>query len=389
MGQNRTFGRRGFKSLPDHGGQVKDANAGGNALTVRIRILLGLLSVAVLVGCNPIYVIRLGWAESRILRSRVPLTEVMVDPSTDEGTRGKLRLVWDAREYAISRLGFQNAGNSYTSLARLESDTLALVLTAAYPDRLAFRTWWFPIAGRIPYRAYFSIEGGERARDEMEEEGFDTYLRPTAAFSTLGWFADPLYSTMLRSDTVELVQTVLHELAHNHLYVPGQGRFNESFTNFVGHVAAIHFFCRSVNAGPVTVRCQRARDRWADAQEISRFIDALEADVAYLLDQPEGRSPEELLTARNALYRAAREDFLQRVQPSLQASTYAYLASEPLNNATLLSRSLYHHRLPEFNQLWRDWSGELSDLLAWLESRAPDLDDPFQVLEAGVSPEGR
>ncbi len=350
----------------------------------RLVFLAALLCPLLLSACDPFYVVRAGWAQARILRSRVPLTEVMVDPSTDQTTRGKLRLVWDARAYAVGELGFQNAGDSYTSLARLKSDTLALVLSAAYRDRLAFRTWWFPIAGRVPYRAYFSTEAGERARDEMEEEDFDTYLRPTAAFSTLGWFADPLYSTLLRRDEVELVTSVLHELAHNHLYIPGEGRFNESFATFVGHVAALHFFCRSSTGGFVTVKCQRAEDRWADAQEVSRFVDALEGRIVDLYDRmsEEGREAgEDFMEVRDGIYQAARSDFIDRVQPGLRASTYGYLASEPLNNATLLSRSLYSHRLPEFDLLWRNWEGGFSDLLTWIRDEAPELADPFHLLD--------
>ena len=361
---------------------MRNLAQGSPPLARRLAILMGLFCSFLLSSCNPIYVIRVGWAEARILRSRVPLTEVMVDPAVDLATRAKLRLVWDARAYAVGELGFQNAGDSYTSLARLESDTLALVLSAAYQDRLAFRTWWFPIAGRVPYRAYFSIEGAERARDELEEEGFDTYLRPTAAFSTLGWFADPLYSTLLRSDEVALVQTVLHELGHNHLYIPGQGRFNESFATFVGHVAALDFFCRSVEGGFITVRCQRARDRWADAQSISLFVDALEQRIVDLYNQRGDEAADEFMKTRDAVYLAAQADFVDRVQPGLRASTYGYFANEPLNNATLLSRSLYFHRLPDFDRLWRNWDGEFPDLLAWLREEAPEFDDPFEVLEA-------
>lgn len=351
--------------------------------TRRLAAFLGLVCALALSACNPIYVIRVGWAEAKILRSRVPLTEVMTDPAVDLPVRAKLRLVWDARAFAVAELGFQNTGDSYTSLARLESDTLALVLTAAYRDRLEFRTWWFPITGRIPYRAYFSTQAGERARDELEDEGYDTYLRPTAAFSTLGWFADPLYSTLLRLDEVALVETVLHELAHNHLYVPGEGRFNESFANFAGHVAAIQFFCRSTVGGPVTVRCQRARDRWADAQDISRFIDSLEVAVVDLYRGRGDSTFEALMGRREAVFQAARGDFISRVQPRLRATTYEYLATEPLNNATLLSRSLYFHRLPHFEALAQDWEGGFVDLLQWLRNQAGELDDPFDTLEMG------
>jgi predicted aminopeptidase len=321
-----------------------------------------------------------------ILRARVPLTQVMTDSAVAGATRAKLRLAWDARAYAIDELGFQNVGDSYSSFARLRSDTLALVLSAAPVDRLAYKTWWFPIVGRLPYRAYFSVESAEHAQEDLEREGYDTYLRPTAAFSTLGWFADPLYSTLLRRDDVDLVETVLHELGHNHLYVNGHGRFNESFATFVGYSAAIQFFCTRRAESPMTVRCQRARDRWADALAISSFVDALErrilevyAEYGDEAGEDGGVSPE-LLAARQAVFDSARTEFVERIQPSLRASTYGYFATEPLNNATFLARSLYYHRLPEFDGLWRSWDGTYAQLLAWLRENTPRHDDPFDVL---------
>jgi predicted aminopeptidase len=355
------------------------------AIGRRPLLWLGLL-LLLLPACNPLYVARAGWAQARILSSRVPLTEAMTDPGTDPATRAKLRLVRDAREFAITELGFRNAGDSYTTLARLESDTLALVLSAAHRDRLAARTWWFPITGRVPYRAYFSTAAGERARDALEAEGFDTFLRPTAAFSTLGWFADPLYSTLLRLDEVGLVETVLHELAHNHLFIPGQGRFNESYATFVGNVAAVEFFCGREGGGPDTVKCGRARDRWEDAQHVSRFLDGLEAGVREIYRRTD-LSTEEILAARERIYLEAQADFRDRVQPGLRAGGYDTFAREPLNNATLLARSLYYHRLPEFDALWKAWPGDFAGLMDWLREHAPGQGDPFDLLDGVTNAE--
>jgi predicted aminopeptidase len=232
----------------------------------------------------------------------------------------------------------------------------------------------------MPYRAYFSLDGAERAERDLRAEGFDTYLRPTAAFSTLGWFADPLYSTLLRLDDVALVETVLHELAHNHLFVPGQGRFNESFASFVGYAAASEFFCARDGGGNDTVRCRRARDRWQDAIEVSRFVDGLEARIRELYARSD-LSLEAMLEERERIYSEAQDTFRSTVQPALRVSTFAYLASEPLNNATFLSRSLYYHRLTDFDEMWREWDGGFAELMAWMRREAPGRGDPFELLD--------
>ncbi|TVP58957.1 MAG: hypothetical protein EA351_02530 [Gemmatimonadales bacterium] len=340
-------------------------------------LLLGLPTLA---ACNPVYVARAGWAQAHILASREPLPQLMADPATDPVMRGKLRLAWDARHFAIEELGFRNAGDSYTSYAELPSDTLAMVLSAAYRDRLAFRTWWFPITGHVPYRAYFSVEAGERARDQLEAEGFDTHLRPTAAFSTLGWFADPLYSTVLRQDEVGVVETVLHELAHNHLFLPGRGRFNESYATFAGHAAAIEFFCRREGGGPDTLKCRRAQDRWADARDVSDFTMRLEAEIRaiYAREDPD---TERTIAERDRVYAEAQSTFRDEVQPRLRATRYPAFADQRLNNATLLARTLYLHRLRDFHSLWEAHGGDLRAVMGHLREQAPEFDDPFEVLD--------
>ncbi len=345
-----------------------------------MRVLWALLALGLplLAACNPIYVTRAGWAQAQILASREPLPRVMTDPATDPVVRGKLRLAWDARHFAVDSLGFRNAGDSYTTYAELPSDTLAMVLSAAYRDRLAFRTWWFPITGHVPYRAYFSVEGAERARDQMEAEGYDTFLRPTAAFSTLGWFSDPLYSTILRQDEVGVVETVLHELAHNHLFLSGQGRFNESWATFAGYAAAIEFFCRRAGGGTDTVKCRRARDRWEDAQTISRYLMEVEADIRAIYADP-ALDTDERIARRDTRYARALRDFTDEVQPSLRASSWPALATE-LNNATLLSRTLYVHRLEDFDALWEAHGRDLASVLRMIRDEAPGLEDPFDVV---------
>ena len=196
---------------------------------------LGLAALAA--SCSPLYVLRAGWAEARILTARRPIEDVILDPDTDDSTRGKLTFARLARTFAIEELGL-DVGDSYTTYTHLDRDTLAMVLSAAEKGRLAARTWWFPVVGRVPYRGFFDLDDALDEQRKLEEEGFDTWLRPTAAFSTLGWFADPLMSTVLRQDEIGVVQTLLHEVSHAHLWVAGSVSFNESFATFVGDAGA-------------------------------------------------------------------------------------------------------------------------------------------------------
>lgn len=335
--------------------------------------------------CSPVYVIKAGWAEAKILRARQPIPEVILAPTTDERTRGKLTLVREAREFAMNALAL-DVGDSYTTYSEVESDTLAMVLSAAYRDRLQSRTWWFPMVGHVPYRGFFSLDDALAEQRKLEDEGFDTYLRPTAAFSTLGWFSDPLLSTIVRYDEVELVTTVIHELSHNHLFVPGQVRFNESFATWVGRTGAAEFFCTRPGGGPDTVWCNRARDRWQDVLRFSVFIDGLVAELEAVYGDTAAAAPESL-GRREAVFDRHMRRFRDEVRPHLRALTFSGFEATPLNNATLLSRMRYYHRLPDFEALTDRNNGSLRQAIEELGSGVSTVADPFELLPEGSTRE--
>ena len=243
----------------------------------RGRTLLAVASLVLVAGCmacSPVYVVKAGIAEVGILRARQPIHEVLNDSSVDADTRGKLAYVLEARRFAAEELGI-DVGDSYTMFTQLDRDTLAMVVTAAYPDRLVPKTWWFPIVGHVPYKGHFSLQSALNEEVSLAEGGYDTWVRPTAAFSTLGWFNDPILSTALRTDEVEVVTTVIHELSHQHLFVPGQVAFNESFATFVGRVGAARYFCTREVSGPDSVKCRRALARWRRRPTLQQLLGRL------------------------------------------------------------------------------------------------------------------
>lgn len=343
--------------------------------------LLVLLSALLLAGCSPIYVIRAGIAEAKILAARRPIPEVILDPATDARTRGLLTIAMEARTFAAEGLGL-DVGDSYTSFTRLQSDTLAHVLSGARRDRLEPKTWWFPVVGRVPYKGYFNLDDALGAQRDLEAEGWDSYLRPTAAFSTLGWFADPLLSTLLRQDDVDLVTSILHELSHNHLYVAGQAMFNESFATFVGRTGAAEFFCTRPGGGPDSVKCARARARWRDDVRFSRFLDAVIEQLRALYARTDLRR-EQKITQRAEVFADSQRRFREEVQPTLEARSFGSFLSLPLNNATLLSRMVYYHRLYDFDALLDSHDGHLKDAVTAVVERAGQVDDAFSLLLSG------
>jgi predicted aminopeptidase len=354
-------------------------------IAARVRRLLkrtlAILVVAVVLflaltptGC---YLSRAGWEEARILAGRQKITELVEDPATDAATREKLRLVLAARAFARDSIGL-DVGESFTTYSRLRRDTLVLVLSAAYRDRLAPHTWWFPIVGRVPYKGFFDFGAAQEAARDLREEGLDTYLRPSAAFSTLGWFNDPLLSTTLRYDSLDLANTVIHEVTHNTFYAPGQAIFNESFATFVGARGAEWFF---LSRGDTT-RARLAAADWEDDKILGRFWSGLwhQLDSAYAA-YPESRKAR--LDARDTIYARARRTLVDSIGPMLKRVDPRALARVQLDNAALLARRIYLTDLDTFDRVYeaeaRDLKRTIARVIALARRRE---DDPYAELRA-------
>jgi len=325
------------------------------------------------------YLTRAGLEETRILKSRQPITRMARDSSVDPSVRRSLRLVLDARDYA-ARLGLE-AKETYTTYADVGRDTLLLVLQAAPKDCICPHTWKYPVVGRIPYKGFFDAAAAGREEASFAARGYDTYLRPSGAFSTLGWFNDPLLSTALTSDAVELAATVLHEIAHNTLYVKSATPFNESFAQLVGYRSAQAFFHER---GDET-RARQAADRWHDEMVLGDFYAMLVSRLeALYATKPDSAALERGRREAGAWARAQLEG---TVGQQLRTLRVGRLADRPINNARLIGARIYRTRLDLFDR-WYQQHGQdvrqsvsaLKELMAGAEG-----DSAYARLERAVN----
>jgi predicted aminopeptidase len=337
-----------------------------------LRNALVLLYALLVSACSPVYVIRAGFEEARILSRRRPILSVIEDASTPGDTRRKLQLVLQARDFAEHSLRLA-AGESYTTYSYVDSDTLLLVVSAARKDRFEAYTWWFPFVGHVPYKGFFHFGGAYREAERLESAGYDTYVRPSGAFSTLGWFNDPLLNTILRYDEVSLVSTVLHELLHNTVYIPSQISFNESFANFVGDRGVIEFFC--ARDGEESAPCRLARDAWADNLRYAAFLSGLVRELESIYAR-EDLDREAKLSMRERTFAATRRRFASEVEPALRTNAFRGFMRRPLNNATLIGTRLYYDRLALFEAVYehsgRDFVGSVHAVIAAATARPND-----------------
>jgi predicted aminopeptidase len=341
-------------------------------------ILLTAISAMLFLSCSPTYVLRAGWEEARILSERRDIQEVLEDPATDSEIKHKLSLVREVRVFAERQLGL-NAGRTFQSFTATDRDTLVMVVSAAPEFELRWKTWWFPIVGQLPYKGFFNFSGAEREAEKLSARGYDTYVRPSAAFSTLGWFPDPVLTPALRGDDISVAETVIHEVTHTTFFARGQAQFNESFANFVGHRGTIEFFC---NARGDSEPCQQAQDRWHDARVFGDYFQTVKLPLESLYASQ--LSDDEKRLAKQDIIEKAVERFESQVIPNLRSGRYRGLEAGTIDNAWLLSRLLYYERLNDFEQLYTRF-GSLKTTVKALTGDAGA--DPWVTLDALLAEE--
>jgi len=294
------------------------------------------------------YLTRAGIEQTAILEKRRPIARLVADSSVPAETRAYLSLVLAVRAHAVD-LGLE-AGKTYTAYSDIGRDTLLLVLSASPKDCICPHLWKYPIVGRIPYKGFFDVKMARREADKMTARGYDISLRPAAAYSTLGWFQDPLLSTAMVKDSVELASLVFHEIAHNTLYVKSATPFNESFAQLVGYRATEEFF----RGRGDSVLADRARDRWHDEIVLGEFYDGLLGRLdAFYAGKPAGDSLE---AGRVAIGRWAREQLEGPLGARLRTIRVGRMAERPINNATLVGVRIYRTHLDWFDR-WYERNG--------------------------------
>lgn len=347
-----------------------------------VLIVLCLLLSSVLSACSPFYILRAAYEEGKILWRREPIARFLETPDLSRDHQEKLRLVLAAREYARDVLKM-NVGGSYASYSYVDRPDLTYVLTAAPKTELKPYTWWFLIVGRVPYKGYFSKEDAQAAAQELQADGYDTHIRASAAFSTLGWFDDPLLSHLLKYDKVTLAEVVFHELFHNTLYVKGAGNFNESVANFVGGRAAIEFFREKFGDGSAEHR--RAIRAWQDELDFSDFIERFANSLTELYgkDIPY----EEKLRLREEVFSRGKKEWDERVanQPSHR---FRGFSQQPLNNAVLIHYLLYFRNLKLFESVYESQGRSLPRVIDSMREVVTKGGEPFEAVRALV-PGGR
>jgi predicted aminopeptidase len=304
-----------------------------------LRLVLLILFMTLLPGC---YYLQAAKGQWDLTRKREPIAEILAAKDTSPELAARLRLVQEARQFSIEELGLPD-NNSYRTYADIERDYVVWNVFAAPEFSMDAKTWCFPVAGCVSYRGYFSKEDAQRQARRLEDQGYDVAIGGVAAYSTLGKFDDPLLSTMMNWDDTRLVGVLFHELAHQVLYVKGDSGFNESFATAVEEFGVRRWLETHESAGAVESYRQRRQLRQDLMALVAAARDTLQAVYGSAASDDEKRA----VKSKRLVELAA--DVADLLEASGRKPT-SWLSGE-LNNARLVSMTLYEGRLPEFRAL--------------------------------------
>ncbi|HYB64039.1 MAG TPA: aminopeptidase, partial [Steroidobacteraceae bacterium] len=332
-------------------GSVRRRNlASARAAFGAARVIFAGALAALLSGC---YLMQAASGEYRLLHARVPLPTLIADPKTPSTLRTRLEEVRAAREFASRQLGLPD-NDSYRSYADIGRPFVVWNVVAAPEFSLAPKRWCFPVAGCVAYRGYFHERKARDLALELEARGFDVVVEGVPAYSTLGRFADPVISSMLRYDDDELAATIFHELAHQLIYVKNDSEFNEAFATTVEEVG----LTRWLEHQGAAQRIERFHAEQQQEAELLALLRPARARLAALYES--GVRWGELRAGKQRILGGLAADIraLERRQ-GVYYPVYDEWMAAGLNNAQLAAVATYYDCVPGFKRLLAAESDDL------------------------------
>lgn len=280
------------------------------------------------------------------MNQRVTIEEALKNPKLTEDQKKKLLLAEEAKQFAEDFLKLKKSGN-YSKYVQLDRPYVTYVVSAAPKWELTQHQWHYPIVGKMPYKGYFKLEDAKTEQEDLKSANLDTYLRGVSAYSTLGWFNDPLLSSMLRYSDYDLVNTIIHETVHSTLYIKHAADFNERLATFMGNKGAELFFLKK--EGPDSKTLADVKNINDDHHTFSQFISKEISDLKTWYQNTTEKNED----LRNTRIKTIQEHFTKNVIPQLKTETYLKFPEIELNNARLLVYKTYMNDLTDFEKLYQ------------------------------------
>jgi predicted aminopeptidase len=338
-------------------------------------VLLLFLGAILFSGC---YTLKQGVAMLGYLGRAVPLESLLTSGASGESRRFAER-VEDIRRFAMEELGLRESAN-YTKYVDLDREYLAAVVSASAKDSFDRYQWWFPVVGHVPYKGFFNVKDARREEERLKKRDKDVWIRGVDAFSTLGWFQDPLYSYMRDYPVHRLADLIIHELLHATVFLRGQAQFNEELAEFVGTEGARLYVEKTFGLDSQEYRAMAVSEK--DGAAFLSVIRGLIGELETLYGSPAER--EEKLLRKEAIIREAQERFEADYEKLFQNDSYRGFSTLPVNNAYLELYRLYYAEDAYFKELYERSGRDLPKFIAAAKTLSLRAGDPKTQLERAL-----
>jgi predicted aminopeptidase len=343
-----------------------------------MKILLFSLFAVFLSGCQLTYLVKSGYHQARLLNRRVPIEEALSSPELTPEQKSKIQLTQEVRKFITNRLKLK-LGNNYTSFVQLDQPYVTYALSGAFQFELKPFEWNYPLVGRLPYRGHFKKEDALADEADLKSQGYDTFVRGVTAYSTLGWMADPLLSSMLRYEDYNLVNVVIHETVHANLFIKGEADFNERLATYIGNAGTEIFYLE--REGINSVHLQKIKDNNHDDK---LFSDFLSAELETLKKWYETESETMTLKKKESRLKEIQVRFEKETWPKMKSKEYEFFKNETLNNARLLALRTYFYDLSDFDKVYVRMGRDFKKFFEFCKELEKS-DDPQAALKVSQS----
>jgi predicted aminopeptidase len=321
-----------------------------------LRALVGAALIAALPGCGTLYLAQAAGGQLHVLEARRSIDKVVADPKTPEPLRARLTDVSAARDFAVTELHLPD-NRSYRTYADIKRPYVVWNVVATPEFSVEPKHWCFPIAGCVAYRGYFKEKRARAFAAQLGREGFDVTVGGVPAYSTLGKFADPVLSSMMRYGDSELAAIIFHELAHQLLYVKNDSEFNEAFATTVEDAGLQRWLSQRGHA-------DQMREFLDEGAKERAFIGLFASGRARLKQlYGSGIAPPQMRDRKAAVF-AQLTDESRALQRQQGGRYYEPWLEEGLNNAHLASIATYYECVPGFERLLAEQGGNLGGFYA-------------------------
>ena len=276
-----------------------------------------------------------------------PIQKVIEQEETNKELRRQLELVTELRDFAENKLSL-NVGKAYSKYKHLDRSAAVWVVYAASPFSTKLQSWKYPIVGEYQGRGFFKERMAKEYSAKLHSQGFEVYAGKAIAYSTLGWFSDPLLSTLLDGSDEELAETLFHELAHRTYYLKGDTMFNESFaTAFAQN--SVQLWLKEKGEEK---RLEKYRKKLKRRDEFRSLLQEIKNKLSLIYKNTNNDS--------EAILQKRKQDAIQSFKATCTALRKKWNSpksleswiDEEVNNAKIAALSVYLFKVPYFNRLW-------------------------------------